>query len=230
MDKVYQSCCKNVRELKSKRRILKQLINQAIREGSEIKLNTLTYMYALLYSSYAEISFLKLIYTPNCFSLNEINEIKKQRNLEEKWKKCMELSFKNLNTNANLGEIANKKLFLKRILKDYIIEPSLMRNKIAHGQWKSCLNTSCDKINTSLTLQIKELDYVRIDILFGVYEKFQQCLEDLIKSPRTHYRDYYPLITELEEFIKKTNTWDIESKKDKIKKSSKYLNFQKRNN
>ena len=44
-----------------------------------------------------------------------------ERNLEEKWLKCVELAFNKLNT-TNLGEIANKKQTLNRLLQAYIIE------------------------------------------------------------------------------------------------------------
>lgn len=39
------------------------MINRSIKEGSDEELYALTKLYALLYSSYAEVSFLKLIHT-----------------------------------------------------------------------------------------------------------------------------------------------------------------------
>lgn len=51
-----------------------------------------------------------------------------------------------INNRANLGEIANKKQTLNRILDKYIIAPSQMRNKIAHGQWSVCLMVTAQKL------------------------------------------------------------------------------------
>lgn len=41
------------------------------------------------------------------------------------------------------GAFANKSQSLNRILNKYIIGPSQIRNKIAHGQWIECLNNDC---------------------------------------------------------------------------------------
>lgn len=219
---IYKACCNNVKELKSKRRILNKLINRSIKEGSDEELYALTKLYALLYSSYAEVSFLKLIHTPYGFSESEIAVIQEQRNLEEKWQKCFELAFQKMNQNANLGEIANKRKKLKKILDMYIIQPSQIRNKIAHGQWKVCLNNKCDSVNHEASLELQQLDCVRVDILFDVYEMFQQCIEDIIESLRTHYRDYYLRIEELEQYIDKTKNWNLESKRQKMRESQKW--------
>ena len=45
---------------------------------------------------------------------------------------------------------------------------------------------------------------------------------DLLVSLRTHYRDYYANITELERYVKETESWTLETKKDKILSSLKY--------
>lgn len=201
------------------------MLNQAIRRNATSEIDTITKLYALLYSAYAETSFLKLIHTPRGFSVSEIENIQNQRNLEAKWSKCFELVFQKISTSTNAGEIANKKQKLKRILDEYIIGPSQIRNKIAHGQWHCCLNNDCTAINAASTAKITNLDFVRIDILFNVYNKFQQCIEDLIESPVTHYRDFYPQITELEEYIQQTKDWDINSKIARINNSAKNKNY-----
>ena len=190
MSEVYEACVSDVNELKSKRKILNKLINEAIRNNKNDVLDTLTRLYALLYSSYAEISFLKLIHTPHGFSDEEIKVILKETNLTKKWHKCFEISMKKISNENNKGEIANKRKKLQNILDEYIIQPSIFRNKIAHGQWKVCLNSENEKINQEITNDMLELDCVKIDNLFKIYNMFQQCIEDLIESPRTHYRDY----------------------------------------
>lgn len=225
MIEIYKASCTNVKELKSKRKILNKLINQSIRAGAVGELDALTKLYALLYSAYAEVSFLKLIHTPCGFDESEIAMIQDQRNLEEKWLKCFEMAFRKINTDSNAGELANKRKKLNNILNLYIIGPSQIRNKIAHGQWKVCLNNKCEGLNSAIAAEIQNLDCVRVDILFEVYERFQQCIEDLIESPRTHYRDYYTRIVELERYINETKDWNLDSKTRKIRESAKFKGY-----
>lgn len=221
-EEIYRAYVSNVKELEKHRNVIVQLANRAIRENKQIELNTLTKVYALIYSAYVEDSFLKLIHTPQAFTEIEIMDIQRCRNLEEKWKKCVELAFVKINNRANLGEIANKKQTLNRILDKYIIAPSQMRNKIAHGQWSVCLNGDCTKINEQISKEMNKLDFVKVDRLFSIYKKHQQCILDLLVSLRTHYRDYYANITELERYVKETESWTLETKKDKILSSLKY--------
>ena len=224
-EKIYRACVSNVKELKKHRARLRKLVNTAIKEKKDDDLDTFTKFYALLFSAYVEVSFLKLIHTPKALDVSEITQIQRGCNLEEKWKTCVQFAFLRINSSANSGEIANKKQTLTRIMSEYIIAPSQMRNKIAHGQWKICLNNQCTGINDEITNEILQLDFVKIDRYFEIYNKFQQCILDLLVSQRTHYRDYYSLITELEEYIISTKDWTIQTKKMKILSSSKIQRY-----
>jgi hypothetical protein len=213
MIEVYKDSVVNVREIKSNRKKIKKLLNLSIKNKLNSNLDLLTKIYAVIYSSFAEICFLKMIHTPYGFSENTISQINTQRNLEEKWRKCMELAFIQINNLNNVGEIQNKKLILNRLIDKYIIEPSQLRNKIAHGQWKVALNNNNTARNNQTTLRINNLDFVQIDILFEIYEKIGQVVEDLIESPhKTHFRDFYNHLVELEELVEKTEQWTLETK------------------
>ncbi|HUM84792.1 MAG TPA: hypothetical protein PLN48_13620 [Lachnospiraceae bacterium] len=225
---IFIACTQNAQDLKKQRKRLLLLSNRAIREMNDADLNSLTKLYALLYSAYAEVSLLKLIHTPTAFSDSEISQIQNGRNIEEKWERCVEFAFAKLNLTSNAGEIANKKQTLTRILDEYIIRPSQIRNKIAHGQWVICLNNAGTNINNSATTEIKQLDFVKIDRLFSIYEKFLQCILDLAVSQKTHYRDYYYIITELNKYVDSTKSWSIETKKQKILISLKYQRYKGR--
>ena len=86
---IFVASSENLKELKKHRNRLKCLVNRAIRENSLSELDSLTKVYALLYSAYVEVSFLKLIHTPKVFSDSEIEQIQKNRNLEEKWRNVL---------------------------------------------------------------------------------------------------------------------------------------------
>ena len=226
MKEIYEANVKNVKEVKKQANAIKRLLNQSLKDNRVCEIEALTKTYALMYSAYAEVSFQKLIHTPYGFSDEYIQQIENGRNLETKWMKCMELALKQIESETNKGDIANKLKWLKEIMDKYIIYPSQIRNKIAHGQWSVCLNNDCTKINTDMTAELAKLDFVQVEKLFGIYEIFIQCVEDLIESPyKAHYRDFYANLTELEEYIKRTKDYNMESKKIKLQSSKKYLMF-----
>ncbi|MDD2994987.1 MAG: hypothetical protein PHP99_02080 [Paludibacter sp.] len=215
---IYQSSVKNVRELKTQSKNLKKLINKAIISSDNQSIELLTKLFALLYSAFAETCFLKMIHTPYGFSDDYIYQITSQRNLEQQWNKCLELAFAAINNIANKGEIQNKKQTLERYIKLYIIDPSQIRNKIAHGQWSIALNSENTDKNDITTQKIASLDYVNIDILFQIYEKIGQTVEDLIESPsKAHFNFFYNHMAELETLIEKTKSWSLESKIEVLK-------------
>ena len=219
MLQIYQACCENVRELKKQAKTLNRSINNAIISNRHQEVYFLTRVYALLYSSYAEVAFLKLIHTPHGFSEDYIKQIQSQRALENKWEKCFELAFQSISSDLDLR---NKELWMRRILNEYILSPSRIRNKIAHGQWAVCLNSESTAINNDITAELQNLDYVRIEILFNIYSIFSQCIEDLIESPhRAHYRYFYGPLTNLEDYINKTKSYTVTSKIAILKNSPK---------
>lgn len=225
---VYEACVKNCKKLKSEQKILCRLIKQAIREHKDEQIKTYTFLLALLYSSFAEASFLKLIYTPDGFSDTEISQILDARNLENKWEKCFELALKKVLNSTNAGEIANKKQQLTRILHEHIIEPSQLRNKIAHGQWVACLNNECTNYNDETTKKLNSLDPVYIMREFNIYMYFVLCIEYIIVSPqKAHPQYYYKQYQDLIDYIKKTDKWDLSSFKKEILQSQKMDKYKK---
>lgn len=222
MIEVYKACTKNVKELKKQRGILEKLLKQAIRDNKKENIQFYTYLYALLYSSFAEVSFVKLINTPYGFNEAEIKTIMRCGNLEEKWIKCFELAFSKIENTVNQGEIANKKKKLRKLLDEYIIAPSELRNKIAHGQWIVCLNNDCAAINDDTSNKLSQLDAFTIMKEFKIYAIFAQCIEDLIESPfKTHPHQFYQRITEIEVFIKENTDRNFGTYCDKIRNSYK---------
>lgn len=218
MIEIFRASVTNLRELKKQRTNIKRLFNQSIKQNDNSAFSALTKLYALLYSSFAELCFLKVIHTPYGFSEDEINQITRERNLEQKWIKCLELAFSRINNIANAGEIQNKKQILTRHINQFIIEPSQLRNKIAHGQWMVALNNDNTATNQITTDRIKNLDFVKTDILFSVYEKIGQAVEDLIESPtKAHFNDFYSHMTELDELIIETKKWNLKSKIQALK-------------
>ena len=219
MSEIYRAYVKNVKTLKSKRRALKKQFNIAAETKNREMLLILPHLIAMLYSTFAEMNFYKTIDTPYGFTTDEKNQIKSGRNLEEKWLKTIELVFLRISNEKNLGEIQNKKKILKDLIDSYIIEPSQIRNKIAHGQWTVALNSNHSNINADLTTKLRELEFVKIDILFELYLMISQMVEDLIESPnKAHYNDFYRYHTEINEYLDKVKNWSDETRIENIYK------------
>lgn len=222
---IYVASCKNEKRIKKEIRQLNKAINNAIKYNCHQQIENLTPIIALMYSAYAEISFFKMIHTPYGFEDSYIQQILLQRNLEEKWTKCLGFAFDRIQNDTNKGEVANKRKQLNKILNEYIIEPSHIRNKIAHGQWSVCFNSNNTAINSELTTKIQNLDCVQIFRLFEIYNKFAECVEDLIESPlKAHYNYYYPKMEELKLYIEKTKGFSLETKRVLLQSSPKFKN------
>jgi hypothetical protein len=154
---------------------------------------------------------------PNVFSEDEIYEIKfhctydaagillknnnvRERNIEEKWKKLLELSLNKFFSSKYSIDVDRNKLQgdIDLYLKIYVIEQSEIRNKIAHGQWILALNSKGNKANITTTNKIKLLNLNDIRIQFDIFDKLSLLIETLVKSsPRTFRRDLEKLCTEL---------------------------------
>ena len=65
------------------------------------------------------------------------------------------------------------------------------------------------------------LDFTKVDRYFKIYKEFEQCVLDLLVSPKTHYRDYYSCITKLDDYISATELWTLETKREKLLSSPK---------
>ncbi len=203
---------------------IKRAINRAIKENKINTLSVQTKLYALLYSTYSESSFMKMILTPYGFEQKYVDEILKQGSIQEKWFKTIEIAFLKFSTFSKGSEIPNKSLELKRIIQKYIIDPSVIRNKIAHGQITVALNSKNTAIHADLTQKIDDLDVVYVYKLFEINKKLVSIIEDLIESPdKAHYNHYYSKFQELESFIIKSQNWNLASKKNTKSMSKKVM-------
>lgn len=221
----YKAYVTNVSEFQIAESEVRRTINRALKTNKSITVKVYTKLYAILYSTYSESNFMKMILTPYGFDQKYIDEILEQDNVQKKWIKCLDLAFAKFSLSHKNSEIPNKKLALKRIIIKYIIDPSVIRNKIAHGQLTVALNKSNKKLNLDLTKEIDLLDYVLISRWFKINNYLARIIEDLIESPNiAHHNHYYSIYQELEAFIQKSSSWTVESKmqRNSMKKQIRY--------
>ena len=133
----------NVHEIVKAQVQIKRAINFAIKRRDTVTEQALTKTLALIYCAWVEVNFSKMIHTPYGFTLDEIRQIKKiykENGLESGWEKCLELGIRKIISSKKTNYLPNIHQELTRIIKKYIVEPSLLRNKVAHGQWKIALS------------------------------------------------------------------------------------------
>lgn len=197
---VYQAQVENVRALESSIRQIRLNINSALRHNQPSIANSLTKVYAILFCAWAGANFSKVIHTPYGFSIDEILQIQtaKSGGIAAAWKMTVELGIRHLNASrGNFQPNARLKLF--RSIEAHVYDPSLLRNKLAHGQWVVALNRTNDDIQGELTTRIQELDIIKVDGWRSCHQHLAQMIETLIESPKKAFvRDWWGAVVDLD--------------------------------
>ena len=213
-----QSC--NVRKLNQVKDSLIKDINFYLRKSDDFQVEVKTKLLAILYVAWSEAQFIQIVYTPSAFSPSQINEIKKIKNkygLAEGWKKMVNLALQKVGKWSQNSELPNRRKKLSKIIEDYIESPSVLRNKVAHGQWFHALNTENTAENIDLTKKLAELDSVELAKQFEVHKSLGLIIRDLVQSPKkSFHQNYWVHMTRLETYLEKARDWNIESKKSKL--------------
>ncbi len=221
---LYRVHVQNVRALNRARKQMTLLVNDAIRRNNSALIVTLTKSLVLLFSAWEEANFAKLIYTPRGFSENELTQIKQaySQSLEQAWDKCIDLGLRKVRSNPKRSSyIPNVQKRLSQIVQEYVIDPRIIRNKIAHGQWEIALNRTNTAVNREITLSIQSLDVVIVLKWFRIFQYLSDIVEILIESPgRAFHRDYWVILGELEEYLEKTKSWSIVTKRKQLLRKS----------
>jgi hypothetical protein len=167
----------------------------------------------LIFCAWAEANFSKVIHTPYGFELDEINQIKRaaaEREISMGWMKAVKVGVRHLP--AQRGSFApNAVLLLARAIKKWVFEPSILRNKIAHGQWKIALNCKNDALQNDITGDLMGLTVTQIDGWFSCHEQLARLVEMLIVSPEKSFqRDWYTTVSELEQRMREASSRKVE--------------------
>jgi hypothetical protein len=211
---------KNVRRLKRVQTNLVKDINFYLRKNDNFQVEIKTKLLALLFSTLSEAEFIQVVHTPNGFLSSEIEKIKSAKNskLEDGWKLMIDLAFDKVGDWKNKNDLLTRRNSLHKTIGDFIIAPSILRNKIAHGQWEFALNRDNTKENEELTNQLKNLDVVEITKWFEIHQYLGRIIRDLIQSPkRGFHNNYWVNLTDLEKYLIKAKTWTLETKKERLK-------------
>lgn len=211
---VFKAQVENVRELDAAWTHVKRSINRDLVKGNQSSVRLHTKLLTLVYCAWLEANFSKLIHTPYGFDLSEIVQIKSasRNSIVDAWKECINVAALRVNPGRS-NYVPNLKQKLNQLIEEYVEEPSLLRNKVAHGQWVKALNRENSAVNNELTIAIGNLDVVKLNVLHDACKGLCKIVEALIESPkRTFHRDYWILLSELEERLARTSQFSLADK------------------
>lgn len=212
---IFQAHTANVRCLLLVQKRMNRQANQALRIGDESDLEMYTKLMALLFCAWSEANLSKLIHTPYGFELSEIDDIKSawRLNIEAAWLKTIELGLAKVSTPP-----PNASQKLRNLVRDFVVEPAGIRNRVAHGQWLVALNSRGTNLNSDLTGELARLSIVNIQVWFRSFTLLSEVVEALIESPESAFhRDFATKLSELEAFRIRSATFTVSSKKQKLK-------------
>lgn len=216
---VFKAQVKNVQELDAAWKQVKRSINRDLIKDNHPAVRIHTKLLALVYCAWLEASFSKLLHTPYGFDLLEIEQIKaaSRNSIVKAWEECIAVAVLRVSSGKS-NYVPNIRQKLNRLIKEYVEEPSLLRNKVAHGQWIEALNRGNTAVNDDLTGTISTLDVVKLDVLHDASKGLYEIVEALIESPeRTFHRDYWLLLSKLEGHLNRTATFSLADKVRKLK-------------
>lgn len=222
---IFKAQTENVRALNRAWTHLLRTINRELSNGNLVSAASHTKALALIFCTWSEANFLKLIHTPHCFELDEIRQIKalSSRDIVHGWLKCLELGLGRVSKTPKSNYIPNIRQTVERIIHTYVDEPRLLRNKIAHGQWAIALNRENAAKNEALTKRIHATNVVDLAIWKEALSCLNNIIECLIESPdRAFHRDYWYEVAKIEYHLSKTEKWTLESKIKKLKRKASF--------
>ena len=222
--RVFKAQTANVRELNASWRHLKRSINFDLVRGDAISVTVHTRALALTYCAWTEALFSKLIHTPYGLTLDEIDQIKRvsrDTGVVTGWRKCASLAFRRVRASRS-GHVANAAQEVDRLIMSYIEAPSLLRNKIAHGQVVVALNRNNTDVNADMSADLSQLNVVTLDRHRFACQGLADIVEAVIESPQKGaMRDYWSLTQRITDHLRDTRRYSLADKVSHLQSKAK---------
>lgn len=221
---VFRAQTENVRLLNSAWKHLRRAINANLLRDKDQEVIVHTRLLALTYCAWSEALFSKIIHTPHGFTLEEIGQIKAAaaEAVSKGWRRCVTLSLNRVRGRRD-GHRANISQALNRLVDEYIHSPSLLRNKIAHGQLAVALNRTDTDINQPLSAQLSNLNVVTLDRQKAACQGLADIIEAIIESPQKGaMRDYWSLSQKITDHLERTKNFTLAKKIEQLQAKKQY--------
>ena len=221
MSITYSDLAQNCRAAERVWTFSKRVHNMAIRKNHESDECCQTKILAILYCTMAEAYFLKILHTPGMLSPDEIDGVVgecKREGAAKAWKKLVECALRKVNAQRS-GHVSNVQQKLNSLIDEFLVDPSIIRNKIAHGQWNTAFNRENTDVNVDISGKLNSLNASRIELHKDVLILIVQIVTDIVQSPnKAHMRDYWMLIQKLETKIEERKNWNVSTKRPHLLK------------
>jgi hypothetical protein len=213
---VYMAQSENVRYLNKVIEGAQRDINFYLRKSNDFQVKVKTKMLSLLYSAWSEAQFTQITFTEKGFMYSEICSIKAHKErygIAEGWKYMINKALEKVGDIDANKDLDRRLVTLLSLVNDYIEEPSILRNKIAHGQWVNALNRDNTAVNNDWSKLLDDLDPVEIGKRVEIHRFMGFIVRDLVQSPKAGFhKHYWTNIVNLENFMKETHNWSLQSK------------------
>lgn len=214
---IYVLQSENVRHLVKVLKSLKREINAYVQRHNEPEIAQRTKILALVYSAWSESQFLQIAFTPRGFFDSEITAIKNEKNsngIVAGWKLMIDKAMARVTTSDCNADLIARVAQLTSLIDEFIGEPSVIRNKLAHGQWARVLNRPNTAENVEMTEALRTLDPVIILRQQKAHQFFGFIVRDLVQSPsKGFHQHYWTNIVNLEQFLEESKDWTMATKR-----------------
>ena len=218
--KFHSDFSSNLNILYTTRKKVNTEINDSLRKDDKLALKIQTNIYLLVYSAWTEASLVQLVHTPFGFTNDEKKKILKDKDVLNKWKKCVNTAFSKFTIGGS--EIPNKKRKIHKLLDDYLKSQANIRNKFAHGQWEYPLQKNNVTHDNDAQTLISLIDIIQIDTWFEIFREIIEIVRGLIDSRLknnhlAHYNHYFTRLTNIETIIHQRSGWTLDEKRQRLK-------------
>lgn len=197
-NQLYKYHVENLRSIDSALTRISLSYRHAIAANNDADASVFKRLYALLLGAWAECKLLKTLFQPNAFSDEERATIGAAGTHLERWQKLVEIAFRKHCgvPNATLSESTlghdNYKRFdsIRRILEDDLCSIIMLRNKLAHGQWKYPLNSDGDDVAQSQMEALRLENILTLQFKRIIIASILEAVFDLAVSQPTFERDF----------------------------------------
>ena len=190
-----------------------------IKKNLKDELKALTNLYAYILGSRFELQLMKILHENStvAFTDAELQTIKGKKTTYEKWCECLEISFRK-STDIDWEDVnGNNLLELFRDNNSYLEdfqEFITMRNRLAHGQWSTQLNSQGTKESTPGALN-KYDDISKLVLLSNKLDTMVEIVETIVIYREKNNENFKNKISDL---IKENKIIDCRIKNSSLKK------------
>jgi hypothetical protein len=190
---LFEAIRENYRQLTLTLTRVEREVNRAVRENDRVATESLTKVQMLLVSIKSEAALLYVLHIPNGIPIRAREDVLAKKKAIDRWTGAIEAAFRfhyKVRPKQNLADGLEHDVLAKwRTLQELVdseLEPLIaIRNKLAHGQWATPLNTAFTHVEPGAMTKLRNENALTLKLRHNLIEQLTRALGDLIQSPIT---------------------------------------------